>query len=177
MYFKVEFAVNGDHVGMVIGTNGNNIKKAQAIPGVHLIEVTRENKVIVYADKREQADAARELLEIIHSRVPVDASEIGYIIGKGGEQIRDLQVLPRTCVSPRVSGELLARAASRCVGSAKSASRPSRTQMCRPVQGVEWMWIAARARSMSSDPAEPWQRRLPCCNTPSVRTRESPVTK
>ncbi|MGB1603749.1 MAG: KH domain-containing protein, partial [Promethearchaeia archaeon] len=81
MYFKVEFAVNGEHMGMVIGTNGNNIKKAQAIPGVHLIEVTRENKVIIYADKREQADAARELLEIIHSRVPVDSSEIGYIIG------------------------------------------------------------------------------------------------
>lgn len=119
MYFKVEFAVNGEHMGMVIGTNGNNIKRAQAIPGVHLIEVTRENKVIIYADEREQADAARELLEIIHSRVPVDSSEIGYIIGKGGEQIRDLQVLTRTCVSPCVSGALLTRAASRCIGSAR----------------------------------------------------------
>ena len=39
-----------------------------------------------------QAEAARELLEICAEKVQVDASEVGYIIGKGGEQIRDLQV-------------------------------------------------------------------------------------
>ena len=39
-----------------------------------------------------QAEAARELLEIIAEQVAVEPSEVGYMIGKGGENIRELQV-------------------------------------------------------------------------------------
>ena len=39
-----------------------------------------------------QAEAARDLLEIQAERVTVEQGEVGYIIGKGGETIRELQV-------------------------------------------------------------------------------------
>jgi len=51
---SVQFQVQHEHMGMVIGQNGNNIKKAQALPGVHLIEVRQDHTIIVFADKKEQ---------------------------------------------------------------------------------------------------------------------------
>ena len=39
-----------------------------------------------------QAEAARDLLEIQAERMQVEQGEVGFIIGKGGETIRELQV-------------------------------------------------------------------------------------
>ena len=36
---SVQFPVDPQHIGMLIGTNGNNIKKAQSLPGVQLIDI------------------------------------------------------------------------------------------------------------------------------------------
>jgi transcription antitermination factor NusA-like protein len=37
---SVQFRVTShQHMGMLIGTNGNNIKKAQSLPGVQIIDV------------------------------------------------------------------------------------------------------------------------------------------
>ena len=75
----------------VIGQNGNNFKKAKALPGVHDVLVQRDDSIIIFADQREQAEAAKELLEIVIEEMGVESNEVGFIIGKGGEQIRELQ--------------------------------------------------------------------------------------
>ena len=53
----------------VIGTNGNNIKKAKALPGVHHIDVRNDDTIIIFADQQEQAEAARDLLEVVTEQV------------------------------------------------------------------------------------------------------------
>ncbi len=53
--------------------------------------VQRDDSIIIFADQREQAEAAKELLEIVLEEMAVESNEVGFIIGKGGEQIRELQ--------------------------------------------------------------------------------------
>ena len=53
----------------------------------------RRSNLSVYACLL-QAEAARDLLEIQADRLQVEQGEVGYIIGKGGETIRELQVSP-----------------------------------------------------------------------------------
>ena len=51
---SVQFHVSPEHMPMLIGTKGNNIKKAQALPGIHVIEIRNDNSIHIFADQREQ---------------------------------------------------------------------------------------------------------------------------
>ena len=66
---KLVWCVRVVMLSAVIGTNGNNIKKAKAIPGVRHIDVRNDDTIIIFADQQEQAEAARELLEIVTEQV------------------------------------------------------------------------------------------------------------
>jgi hypothetical protein len=52
-----------------------NMRRAQTIPGVKLIDVGI-NTMTVYADKLEQAEAARDILDVKVERVEVAANEV-----------------------------------------------------------------------------------------------------
>ena len=51
---SVQFHVSPEHMPMLIGMKGNNIKKAQALPGIHVIEIRNDNSIHIFADQREQ---------------------------------------------------------------------------------------------------------------------------
>eukprot|EP00283_Hemiselmis_rufescens_P017859 CAMPEP_0173464380 /NCGR_PEP_ID=MMETSP1357-20121228/69821_1 /TAXON_ID=77926 /ORGANISM="Hemiselmis rufescens, Strain PCC563" /LENGTH=335 /DNA_ID=CAMNT_0014432273 /DNA_START=11 /DNA_END=1014 /DNA_ORIENTATION=- len=86
-----QFRVDGSQIGMLVGVKGSNIKKVQGMPGIKKVDVRQDGMVNVYADTREAALAAREKLEIVQDRIAVQTNEIGLIIGKGGQQIRELE--------------------------------------------------------------------------------------
>ena len=66
---KLVWGARACMLSAVIGTNGNNIKKAKAIPGVRHVDVRNDDTIIIFADQPEQAEAARELLEIVTEQV------------------------------------------------------------------------------------------------------------
>jgi predicted RNA-binding protein YlqC (UPF0109 family) len=89
--FKVSFHTRPDFVGVLIGRNGSNIAQAEEIPGVKRVDV-KDCEVTIYAENCEAAESARDLLEIESLDIPVTARERRLIIGRGGKNVRDLQV-------------------------------------------------------------------------------------
>ena len=56
-------------------------------------------RVIVIGPTQAAVDAAREMLEFVVERVPVEPEQIGWLIGKGGKNFKELQ--EKTKVGPR----------------------------------------------------------------------------
>ena len=50
------------------------------------------NQVLVLAATEQAAEAARDILEYSRETVAIKAEEAGLLIGKGGKNIRDIQI-------------------------------------------------------------------------------------
>ena len=89
--FKISFRTSPDFVGYIIGKNGSNVARAESIPDVRRVDV-KDCEVTIFANTYEAAETARDLLEIESLVVPVTPAERNLIVGRGGKNIRDLQV-------------------------------------------------------------------------------------
>jgi len=87
----VSFNVDRDSIGKLIGTGGANIRTAKRLPGINRIDVTDDGVVNIFAESREKAEAAWSQLEVVTVVVPVKQDEVGFIIGKKGQQIQELE--------------------------------------------------------------------------------------
>lgn len=86
-----QFRVDPATIGIIVGSKGVNIRRAQALPGVHRIDVREDGVVSIMADTPQAGKEARALLEVSQDRMKVQMQDIGIIIGRGGQQIRDLE--------------------------------------------------------------------------------------
>ena len=79
-------------VGLVVGKGGRTLGDVKQSTGVELIEVDQNGpRVIVIGPTQETVDAAREMLEFVVERVPVEPEQIGWLIGRGGKNFKELQ--------------------------------------------------------------------------------------
>jgi transcription antitermination factor NusA-like protein len=89
---RVEFPVDKELVGLVVGKGGKNITDTKKATGVELIEVDKNGpKVIIVGATQAMVDAARERLEFVTEHVPVQSEQVGWLIGRGGSNFRELQ--------------------------------------------------------------------------------------
>ncbi|EKX43493.1 hypothetical protein GUITHDRAFT_140530 [Guillardia theta CCMP2712] len=102
--FQLPFRVDPDKLKMVIGAKGANIRKAKSLPGIHHIEARPDGVVTVWAEKREEAEAARELLEIVTDSVGFMENEAGFIIGRKGEQVQELEDMSGCRIQVHITG-------------------------------------------------------------------------
>ena len=90
-YYKVSFPINPEYSGYIIGRNGSSLARAQEIPNVRRVDL-KDGEVTIFADTSEAAECARDMLEIECLEVPITGRERSLIIGRGGKNVRDLQV-------------------------------------------------------------------------------------
>ena len=89
---RVEFAIAKELIGLVVGKGGKQITDVKKATGVEMIEVDQTGpRVIIIGPTQEAVDAARESLEFIIERVPVEPEQVGWLIGRGGKNFRELQ--------------------------------------------------------------------------------------
>jgi hypothetical protein len=90
--FKVSFQINPDYSGHIVGRNGSILTRAQEIPNVRRVDL-KDGEVTIYADTFEAAECARDMLEIECLEIPITPRERSLIVGRGGKNVRDLQVI------------------------------------------------------------------------------------
>ena len=89
---RVEFPVSKELIGLVVGKGGKNISDVKKATGVEMIEVDQHGpKVVLVGPTQESCDEAREMLEFVTKRVPVQPEQIGWLIGRGGKNFKELQ--------------------------------------------------------------------------------------
>ena len=87
----LSFTVDTKSLGLLYGAKGRNIKSANSVPGVRRINVHPSGRVDIFAETQEAAEEAKSHLEVITDKIPLAPAEVGYIIGKSGWQIMELQ--------------------------------------------------------------------------------------
>jgi len=61
---------------MIVGKNGANIKKAQALPGVHRIDIRQDGMISIVADTPQAGKDARSMLEVTQEKVKIQPQEV-----------------------------------------------------------------------------------------------------
>eukprot|EP00743_Colponemidia_sp_Colp-15_P002186 GILK01002372.1.p1 GENE.GILK01002372.1~~GILK01002372.1.p1 ORF type:complete len:713 (+),score=120.24 GILK01002372.1:85-2223(+) len=101
---RAEFSIPADLVGFVIGKGGQNVKQIQKELNVTIRtfsagerdsqgHVIPEGQALVcmMGDTQEQLQLAREKLEYVEEQYTVDRGMIGWVLGKKGRNINDIQ--------------------------------------------------------------------------------------
>ena len=89
---RVEFPVVKELIGLVVGKQGKTIQDVKKATGVDVIEVEQAGPtVVIVGSTQEKVDAAREMLEFVIERVPVQPAQVGWLIGRGGKNFKELQ--------------------------------------------------------------------------------------
>jgi len=87
-----EFPIEYDLIGMIVGKGGSNIKKAEKDSGVHRVEIDDKACVCrIHAPDRASAERCRALLEVTSEDVELEQSQLWWVIGTKGANIRELQ--------------------------------------------------------------------------------------
>lgn len=89
------FAVEQTLVGRIIGKKGENIKQIRDKYSVevHLSEASnsgRPTTVTISGASLEDCRKAREELEYITAKIPIEGNAVGWILGKGYQNIQDI---------------------------------------------------------------------------------------
>lgn len=89
------FTVDQSLVGKIIGKQGANIKalREKHDVDVHLSAPSSSGKpttITVTGASDEIVQKAREQMEYVKMNIPIEASAVGWIIGKGGQNIQDI---------------------------------------------------------------------------------------
>ena len=87
---SLNFTVDEDLLGLVVGPKGANLMRARQVEGVFSVKIDG-SEVQVLAATTEAGEAARDLLEFLREPVPIQSHEASLLIGKGGKNIRDIQ--------------------------------------------------------------------------------------
>jgi hypothetical protein len=90
-YEQLTLQVDPKNFGLLWGLKGKNIKGANAVAGVRRITVMPNGCVVVLADTMAAAEEAARYLEVVLESVPLNAAEVGCVIGKSGGQIQEIQ--------------------------------------------------------------------------------------
>lgn len=89
---RIEFPVERELIGLVVGKGGKNILDAKKASGVDVVDVDQNGpSVVLIGPSQEAVEKARELLEFVIVRVPVRPEQIGWLIGKNGRNFKELQ--------------------------------------------------------------------------------------
>jgi len=89
---RIEFAIDKELIGLVVGKGGKNIADARRETGVDVVEIDQNGpRVVIIGPTQQSVEAAREKLEFVTAKLPVDPEQIGWLIGKGGKNFKDLQ--------------------------------------------------------------------------------------
>jgi hypothetical protein len=87
-----QFEVDPALLGMVIGAGGANVRRVTEETGVDRVVVDREAGVVrIVGHRAADVARARALLELCSVSVPVPEDRVGYIVGKEGKNINELQ--------------------------------------------------------------------------------------
>ena len=71
-----QFRVDPNSIGMIVGKSGANIKKAQALPGVHRIDIRQDGMISIVADTPQAGKDARSMLEVTQEKVKIQPQEV-----------------------------------------------------------------------------------------------------
>lgn len=89
-----EFTTEESLVGKLIGKGGENLKKVQKKYDVKIsvVETSNEDKrlVKILGEDAENVKKAREEIEYVQEQIPVPEDQVGWILGKGFQNIRDI---------------------------------------------------------------------------------------
>ena len=89
---RIEFPVEKELIGLVVGKNGKNIAEARRVSGVDVVEVDQHGpKIVVIGPTQESVEKARELLEYVTERMDVRDEQVGWLIGKAGRNFKEMQ--------------------------------------------------------------------------------------
>eukprot|EP00742_Colponemidia_sp_Colp-10_P001291 GILJ01001392.1.p1 GENE.GILJ01001392.1~~GILJ01001392.1.p1 ORF type:complete len:712 (+),score=120.38 GILJ01001392.1:72-2207(+) len=101
---RAEFTIPADLVGFVIGKGGQNVKQIQKETNVTIRTLSAGERdsqghvipegqalVCMMGDTQEQLQLAREKLEYVEEQYTVDRNMIGWVLGKKGRNINDIQ--------------------------------------------------------------------------------------
>mmetsp|Transcript_10485 Transcript_10485/g.23077 ORF Transcript_10485/g.23077 Transcript_10485/m.23077 type:complete len:547 (-) Transcript_10485:244-1884(-) len=93
-WHKEVFTVTSTFVGRIIGTKGANISKLREEYGVEISiddESSTEATVTVSGEDAEKVKEARENMEYITAAIEVDPDQVGWIVGKGYQNLQEIQ--------------------------------------------------------------------------------------
>uniref|UniRef100_A0A7S0J573 K Homology domain-containing protein n=1 Tax=Calcidiscus leptoporus TaxID=127549 RepID=A0A7S0J573_9EUKA len=91
---RVQFPIERELIGMVVGKGGRCLADAKKASGVDFINISPSGSqplVSIIGPTQDSVEAARELLEFVTENVPVETEQIGWLIGRGGRNFKDLQ--------------------------------------------------------------------------------------
>jgi len=101
-----QFRVDINSIGMIIGKDGTNIKKAQALPGVHRIDIRQDGMISIVADTPQAGKEARAMLEVTQEKIKIQPHEV-RIWGAWGKGLNWLVVLSLCAVQIGANPPLL----------------------------------------------------------------------
>lgn len=88
----LEFSVEKDLIGLVIGKAGSNIQKAEALAGVLNVRVDADTCVVsILAKTMEACEKARSLLEFVTDSILIPRKDVGRIIGTKASNIKEIE--------------------------------------------------------------------------------------
>ena len=99
---RIEFPIDKELIGLVVGKGGKNIADARRETGVDVMIDQNGPKVVIIGADQDAVDAAREKLEFVTLELPVKPDQIGWLIGKGGKNFKDLQEKTKVSTYMRV---------------------------------------------------------------------------
>jgi len=89
---RLDFPIERELIGLVVGKNGKQIRETKKATGVYTIEIDEKQvRVVVIGPTQESIEAAREMLEFVSEKVPVESSQVGWLIGRNGNNFKELQ--------------------------------------------------------------------------------------
>uniref|UniRef100_A0A7S1L6X3 K Homology domain-containing protein n=1 Tax=Alexandrium catenella TaxID=2925 RepID=A0A7S1L6X3_ALECA len=104
--FKETFTVDASFVGRIIGKKGENIKRIREVHEVNvLIQDPQEDErwnvttITVSGEQEEPVQKAKEEMEYIVVKVPIDPQQVGWIVGKGYQNLTDIATKTGLCSS------------------------------------------------------------------------------
>eukprot|EP00415_Alexandrium_ostenfeldii_P005131 UN5131 len=104
--FKETFTVDASFVGRIIGKKGENIKRIREVHEVNvLIQDPQEDErwnvttITVSGEQEEPVQKAKEEMEYIVVKVPIDPQQAGWIVGKGYQNLTDIATKTGLCSS------------------------------------------------------------------------------
>lgn len=93
---REELTVDPAFVGRIIGSKGANIKKLreELEVEIHIVDATggyEHTTITITGQNAASVAKAREQMEYITVRIPVEPDQVGWLVGKGYENLQEIQ--------------------------------------------------------------------------------------
>lgn len=88
---RVEFSIPSECIALVLGARGENVRRVTNAYGLERVVVDKDKCAVrIIGNTAESVASARGELEYAAVEVPLSKERIGYVVGKGGANIKDL---------------------------------------------------------------------------------------